>query len=147
VKTVGSRSLWLAPLLMLAWSMPAGAEGRDRLGPVTHDATRKECGECHMAFLPGLLPAASWRQVMSGLSRHFGEDASLDAAKAADIERYLVAHAGAGDGALSRITEQRWFVREHRRITAATWARPDIKAKSNCAGCHPAAERGLYEDE
>jgi hypothetical protein len=134
---VGSHSLWLATLLMLAWSMPAGAEGRDRLGPVTHDATRKECGGCHMAFQAGL----------SGLSRHFGEDASLDAAKAADIERYLVAHAAAGDGTLLRITEQRWFVREHRRITAATWARPNIKARSNCAACHPAAERGLYEDE
>jgi hypothetical protein len=132
---------------MLAWSMPADAEGHDRLAPVTHDATRKECGECHMAFQPGLLPAASWRTVMSSLSKHFGEDASLDATKAADIERYLVAHAGAGDGALPRITEQRWFVRKHRRITEATWTRPDIKARSNCAACHPAAERGLYEEE
>jgi hypothetical protein len=100
-----------------------------------------------MAFQPGLLPAASWRRVMSGLATHFGEDASLDAAKVADIERYLVAHAGNGDGALPRITEQRWFLREHRRITAATWARPDIKARSNCVACHLGAERGLYEDE
>jgi len=55
-----------------------------------------------------LLPAAGWRRVMSGLTTHFGEDASLDAAKVAGIERYLVAHAGNGDGALQCITEQRW---------------------------------------
>jgi hypothetical protein len=103
---VGSHSLWLATLLMLAWSMPAGAEGRDRCG---HRAV--PCCACRRG---------GW---------------------------HAVAHAGAGDGTLLRITEQRWFVREHRRITAATWARPDIKARSNCAACHPAAERGLYEDE
>jgi hypothetical protein len=142
------RSLLLIALLARAWSMPAAAaeEGK-RLGPVTHEATRKECGECHMAFQPGLLPAASWRRVMSGLATHFGEDASLDAARSADIERYLVSHAGSGDGALLRITEQRWFLREHRRITAATWERPDIKTRSNCVACHLGAERGLYEDE
>jgi hypothetical protein len=38
-------------------------------------------------------------------------------------------------------------VRKHRHITEATWARPDIKTRSNCAACHPAAERGFYEDE
>lgn len=145
------RGLLLMPLLAMAWSMagalPAGAEDDVRLGPVTHEATRKECGECHMAFQPGLLPAGSWRQVMSGLARHFGEDASLDAARAADIERYLVGHAGRGDGTVLRITEQRWFLREHRKINAATWTRPDIKARSNCAACHPAAERGLYDDD
>jgi hypothetical protein len=82
-----------------------------------------------------------------GLARHFGEDPSLNAAKAAEIENYLVAQAGRGDGSLLRITEQPRFVGKHRRITAATWDRPDIKARSNCVACHPAAERGLYEDE
>jgi hypothetical protein len=72
-------------LLSVAGGAPAAAEGQNRLGPVTHEATRQECGACHMAFQPGLLPAASWRQVMSGLAKHFGEDASLDAVKAAEI--------------------------------------------------------------
>ena len=141
------RGLLLIALLAMAWSIPAGAEEDVQLGPVTHAATRKECGECHLAFQPGLLPAQSWRQIMSGLARHFGEDASLEPAKAADIESYLVGHAGQGDGAVLRITEQRWFLREHRHITAAIWTRPDIKTRSNCAACHPAAERGVFEDD
>lgn len=141
------RGVLLIPLLAVAWSVPAAAEEHGGLGLVTHAATRKECGECHMAFQPGLLPAESWRKVMSGLAKHFGEDASLDADKAADIESYLVAHAGRGDGTKLRITEQRWFLREHARITAATWAKPDIKTPSNCAACHPAADQGLYEDD
>ncbi len=39
----------------------------------------KECGACHYAFNPSLLPAASWAGLMTSLREHFGEDASLDA--------------------------------------------------------------------
>jgi Dihaem cytochrome c len=40
------------------------AEDLERVPPV-HDAmTAKECGECHMTFQPGLLPAASWVRIM-----------------------------------------------------------------------------------
>ena len=39
----------------------------------------QECGSCHAAYPPGMLPARSWQRVMGGLDRHYGSDASLDA--------------------------------------------------------------------
>jgi hypothetical protein len=59
----------------------ARANEFERVPPVTHAATLKECGECHMAYQPGLLPAASWNRIMDGLADHFGENASVLPAK------------------------------------------------------------------
>ena len=38
----------------------------------------QECASCHVAYPPGMLPAASWARLMSGLGQHFGTDASFD---------------------------------------------------------------------
>ena len=38
-----------------------------------------DCASCHMAYPPALLSEQSWKNVMSGLSKHFGTDASVDA--------------------------------------------------------------------
>ncbi len=38
-----------------------------------------ECGGCHFAYQPGLLPEASWRKMMGSLADHFGENAELEA--------------------------------------------------------------------
>jgi hypothetical protein len=46
-----------------------------------------------------------------------------------------------------RITEQRWWMREHRKIGPTQWDKPQIKAKSNCPACHLRAEQGDYEDD
>jgi hypothetical protein len=106
-------------------------------------AYRAECASCHVAYPPQLLPAASWRELMARLDRHFGTDASLDAQRQAQIGRFLEANAGrraAPPGAQPRITETRWFRNEHRR---------EIPAKqnpANCADCHKGAERGIYDD-
>ena len=84
-------------LITLAVSLAAGsalADSDESLRTTTtHPAYRNECGSCHVAFPPGLLPASSWRAVMGGLERHFGSDASLDAQTAADITRYLSTNA------------------------------------------------------
>ena len=49
-------------------------------GPTPPAVYTQECGSCHLAFPPSLLPKASWQRVMSGLDKHYGSDASLDAA-------------------------------------------------------------------
>ena len=49
----------------------------------------EECGACHLDYVPGLLPPASWRKMMTGLEDHFGEDASLDEETADYIAAYL----------------------------------------------------------
>ena len=49
-------------------------------GPTPPAVYTQECGSCHLAFPPNLLPKASWQSVMHGLDKHYGSDASLDAA-------------------------------------------------------------------
>lgn len=136
----------LALALSLVAAVPALADENERVQPVTHAPTQKECGECHMAFPPALLPAGSWQGIMAGLGDHFGEDASLEPALAAEIEAYLVAHAGRGDASKLRITEQRWFRHEH-DFQGAVWEKPEIRSPANCEACHTAAARGTFEDD
>lgn len=114
-------------------------------------AFREECGACHIAFHPGLLPAASWQSLMGKLARHYGTDASLDAVAARDIAAYLQANAGTGKRAREqppedRITRSAWFLREHDEVPADAWKRPSVKGPSNCAACHPAADKGDFNE-
>lgn len=113
-----------------------------------HPAYAKECGACHLAFPPRLLPAASWTKLMAGLDRHFGQDAELDGESRATIERWLVERARRGpeDGAPLRLTEGAWFRREHRKVEDAA-ARPSVRTLANCAACHPGAERWDFEED
>jgi mono/diheme cytochrome c family protein len=60
------------------------------IAPAPEAIYRRECGDCHLAYASRLLPAGTWRQVMTGLDRHFGVDASLDPATAAVISNWLV---------------------------------------------------------
>jgi hypothetical protein len=146
------RPLRLAALLLLAPSS-AFAEGV-QVPPVRDTMVLKECGSCHMAFPPALLPAASWDRIMNGLADHFGEDASLPADKAAAVRAYLTANAGtlrpymrwvAPEGAPLRITDNPAFRREH-HFAPRIWADPKVVTRSNCPACHTAAEKGLFEE-
>jgi 2-aminobenzoate-CoA ligase len=79
-----------------------------------------------VAYPPALLPAGSWQAVLSGLDRHFGTDASVDAKSLAELRAFLDSNAGrdrrasAGTPGL-RISETDWFRREHRKVPATTW--------------------------
>lgn len=119
----------------------------EQVPPVTDAMTAKECGECHMAFQPALLPAGSWTRIMDGLQDHFGEDAGLSSDTAIHIRDYLTAHARrTGDPSTLRITEQPWFIREH-HFSPRVWQRPEVKTKSNCPACHTRADQGIYDDD
>jgi hypothetical protein len=139
----------------------ARAGDDEHFPPVTDPLTLKECGGCHLAFPPAMLPAASWRKLMAGLDDHFGDDASLDADTAAQITRYLVANAGDGgarhsarllrglgaDAAPLRITELPRWVREHDEVPRREWTSKEVGSKANCAACHADAEKGYFEDD
>jgi hypothetical protein len=104
---------------------------------------KAECGSCHVAYPPQLLPASSWQQLIGRLDRHFGSDASLEAKLQDEIARYLAANAGrraAPAGAEPRITQTRWFLKEHRNEI------PAGKNPADCGSCHAGAENGIYED-
>jgi hypothetical protein len=112
---------------------------------------KNECGACHVAYPPRLLPAESWRALMSGLDKHFGSDASLDAPAAREITDYLVQNAG-GEKFASRgkpqlrITETRWFRHEHDEVSQRDWNNPKVKSPANCTACHRQAENGDYSE-
>lgn len=54
----------------------------------------RECGACHFAYLPGMLPARSWDVLVTKSNEHFGETLSLDAETLRHIREYLTANAG-----------------------------------------------------
>lgn len=124
------------------------AADQDRF-PLTNDSWNTECGSCHVAYPPQLLPAASWDALFAGLGDHFGSDASLDADTAAALLAYARTHTGRGPvGAPPlRITDTPWFRHEHDEIDAATWKRQKVGSPANCAACHSGAERGDYDED
>ncbi len=116
----------------------------------TNEKWAAECGSCHIAYPPQLLPAASWRRIMAGLDRHFGSDASLDAASAAEIGAFLERNAGSGKrgrGEPLRITESRWFLHKHDEVRASAWKNPQVKSAANCGACHLGAARGDFDED
>jgi hypothetical protein len=136
--------------LLLALAALGGNVRADAKRPAPADPSYvAECGSCHLAYPPGLLSAASWGRVMQRLDKHFGSDASVDAATHAHIDRYLRDHAGPerkfGTSAL-RISETRWFRKEHDEVPAGAWKRAAVKSAANCGACHVAAEKGDYSE-
>ena len=121
-------------------------------GPTPPVMYTQECGSCHLAFPPNLLPKASWQRVMNGLDKHYGSDASLDAATQKQIDIWLQIYGGQGKRAREeppqdRITRSAWFERKHREVGAATFKRAAIKSPANCAACHGDAAQGDFEDD
>jgi cytochrome c553 len=131
-------------------------QGEDRGRPVqpaqVNAKWQQECGSCHMAFPPGLLPAASWRKTMAGLDKHFGADASLSPEETTVITDFLVKNASnrwTANSAPLRITEAVWFKTKHneKEIAPAVWKRAAIKSPSNCMACHAAADKGDFDEK
>ncbi len=126
--------------------------------PVVDPVVKEECGSCHLAFAPSMLPASSWQRMMGELDKHFGDNASVDPAIAEKITRYLVANAGDAGGqrysskllkgvalgsAPQRITELPKWVREHRKVPDWEWRHKDVRTKANCVACHTGSRTRL----
>jgi hypothetical protein len=138
-------SLALAALVLLPSAYAEGPVLPRNVLP----AYTAECASCHLAYPPGLLPAASWRRIMSGLDHHYGTDASLDAATVQRIGEWLQVHAGTykrvrEQPSEDRITRSEWFVRKHREIAASVWTLASVRSPANCAACHGGAEQGRF---
>lgn len=138
--------------LLFAFGLMIDSALAESSGSVAANKTWKaECGSCHLAYPPNLLPASSWRQIMAGLRRHFGTDASLDAASTAEIGAFLERNADSGkrggeSGSL-RITETRWFLRKHDEVASSTFKNPRVKTAANCDACHAGAARGDFDED
>jgi diheme cytochrome c len=137
----------LASMVLIAHEAMAGGS----LATPPNERWKTECGSCHIAYPPQLLPAQAWHRMMSQLDKHFGTDASLDPAAAAEIGAYLERYSGStrrappAPGSL-RITETAWFIHEHREVPPAAWKHPAVKGAANCAACHTTAEQGDFRE-
>ena len=133
---------------------------RQDVASVDNTLYAEECGVCHMAYQPGLLPRRSWKAVMTTLEDHFGEDASLDREvvdeltdylnqNAADVSDYKRSKSFAGvDGAPRRISDSRYFRRKHHELSEKmVVGNPDVGSWSNCTACHTKAEQGSYDED
>lgn len=130
-------------------SFTAQADGQKTF-TASNPAWQAECGSCHLAYPPQLLPARSWRAIMAGLDKHFGSDASVDAKAAAEISAFLEKNAGRDRDNTAqpvlRISDTRWFRHEHDEVPSAVWRNPKVKSASNCAACHIGATQGDFSE-
>lgn len=138
--------------LSIGAAFPAFADDDRRMPRIPNlPKYQQECAACHIAYPPGMLPAASWQRLMGGLDRHFGTDASLDAESVKQISAWLQTHAGTHRRVKEvppedRITRSAWFVRKHDEVPAAAWKHPKVKTASNCAACHVQADQGVFNE-
>ncbi|MCW8888351.1 MAG: diheme cytochrome c [Gammaproteobacteria bacterium] len=130
--------------------------------PVNNQQYKDECGSCHFAFQPGLLPGRSWVKMMSELENHFGENAELDAADNKQILDYLVAGSSEksnyrrsqkinnsirNSSTPLRISETPYFIRKHDELPARyVQGNPKVLSLSNCEKCHTTADEGSYSE-
>jgi len=137
--------------------LPAFADD-DPIHLITDQLTKNECGACHFAYPPTMLPEASWRKIMGNLENHFGEDASLDIEATQDITEYLAAQAADTRPRLSeftrgidaqnppvRITETEYWAGKHFAISNEHLQSGLAGLKAHCPVCHLRAEDGKYE--
>jgi hypothetical protein len=136
-----------APLALAAVIAPAAHAGDHRYALSPNYL--KECGSCHVAFPPALLPAQDWQTIMNSLDKHYGTDASLDAktrdALTAELQRNASRrdkHAGRGQP--PRLTRSAWFEKEHGTLPEKRTA--TLPAAAQCEVCHSRAAEGDYAE-
>lgn len=131
--------------------------------PVTDRIYLEECGGCHFAYQPGLLPARSWEALLNkdALRKHFGANAELDADTLKEIHDYAVDNAAdkswykrsrkiavateTGPAPL-RITGLLYISRKHEEIPEKMIkGNKGVKSLSFCDKCHTQAAMGVYD--
>jgi len=139
---------------------PWGIHAYPGVAPVIDQRYQDECGSCHMAYPPGLLPVLSWERIMSTLDNHFKENAELDEQDLMTIRNYLLNNAaGRIDYQLSnrmvrnlknfpvRITELPYFQHEHQKIPPRlVQGNSKVRSLSNCDTCHHDATQGTFNE-
>ena len=140
----------LSLIALLAIALPALAD-RMPLPANTPASFTAECGSCHLAYPPALLPAKDWQSLMGGLSEHFGSDATVDAKTGQEITDFLTRNAGSSSklgnaGKPPRITQTARFVRKHDEVPAKLWTDPRVKSAANCEACHRNAAKGSFSE-
>jgi len=134
--------------------------GKRNLAIVNNSKYMENCGACHFAYQPELLPSGSWEKILNSLSDHFGEDIDLDPESKKILAKYLKANAAdyspvklsakiiknIGNQTPLRITQIPYIQRKHHKIQLNVLKRKSIGSLSNCLACHTTAKNGIYDD-
>ncbi len=140
----------------------AGSYEKKGVAVVTDELYKKECGSCHFAYQPGLLPSNAWEKMMSNLQDHFDTDATLakedfdaileyltqnSAEKAMEYKRSnkIVKSIKRGDIPES-ISKTPYMIKKHREIRKDLITQDEVKGLFNCTACHTTAEKGIYSE-
>ncbi len=142
--------------------LPGNRRASVDVTPVVDMRYAEECGACHFAYPPGLLPARSWRKLMASLSNHFGENAELPADTVKSLTSYVITNAAdrargrrsqkivdslRNNESPLRITETPYVKREHAEIPARLIGKnPEVRSLSNCDACHTRAGQGSFRE-
>ncbi len=147
------------------WGWLGSFTRQKEVNPVNNKVYQEECGSCHFAYQPGLLPSQSWEKLLNdkALADHFGDNAELDAdtlkevrafalENAADKSYYKrarkIAKSTEGGEAPLRITEVRYIKRKHNEIPEKMIkGNKDVKSLSYCDACHTKAKDGMYDED
>ncbi len=169
------KSVLLAGVLLTASGAAAAEQGfwswlvhfsrQKEVRPVTNKTYADECGSCHYAYPPGLLPGRSWAKLLDekALNDHFGENAALDQDTLKVIHDYAMENSAEkswykrsrkialateeGEAPL-RITEVRYIKRKHHDIPEKMiQGNQDVKSLSYCNACHTKAEQGIFDND
>jgi hypothetical protein len=138
-----------------------GTHRSTRQQPVVNENYKSNCGGCHFAYPPELLPASSWNKILTRLGDHFGESLSLDDLSGGEIGKFLRENAADRSGSKTagkilrslgrrsplRITEAPYIQKKHREISPELFKRKSVGSFSNCLACHKAAEQGDFDDD
>ncbi len=126
-----------------------------------NDTWNEECGPCHLAFHPSLLPRRSWTAMWAGQHEHFGDDLALSDDTLRTLDAFAQAHATEaeeseaaweigrsvpGGEAPLRITKTRRWNELHARVDDAVWTHERVGGRSDCAACHEDAEAATFDD-
>ena len=121
----------------------------------------EECGACHLAFHPSLLPARSWQQLFKQQEDHFQEDLMLDEETLAELMAYASDNAAEHkqteaawkinrsikkEQSPLRVTSVEYWKEKHSNVAEAVWKQETVKSKTNCGACHFDAEQGTFQD-
>ena len=138
-----------------------GKHSHNAVRPDSNPVYKAQCGSCHLAYPPELLPESSWLKLLEGIDDHFEESVELDADSQNTIKSHLISNSAdhsstkqaakimncLNNSTPLRITEIPYIIKEHHKINPETFTRKAIGSFSNCAACHTGAEEGNYDDD
>ena len=136
---------------------------RPFIGPELPDNPlwREECGSCHLAYHPVLLPERSWQALFKQQAQHFDEDLDLDTDTVQHLQAFHTRYAAEQQlteaaykilqsiplqATPIRISQTPYWQEKHAALPEAIWRHAAVGSHSNCEACHLDADANTYED-